>query len=155
MSTSWLVVRALVDESLKKVSRSGDLRRFTDAELRDAAGVDEFEWRNVRTWWMKRRDDAQTFLRSENQDGVLLDMERFPGGGRGITASTGIVVRKPEGALADQREDEEEDAGASGPRGSTLHPDFRPFSESASSARAGLKAATAEVLWWHVCNRLP
>lgn len=115
MSTSWLVVRALVDESLKKVSRSGDLRRFTDAELRDAAGVDEFEWRNVRTWWMKRRDDARTFLRSENQDGVLLDMERFPGGGRGITASTGIVVRKPEGALADQREDEEEDAGASGP----------------------------------------
>ena len=40
-------------------------------------------------------------------------------------------------------------------RGSTLHPDFRPFSESASSAGAGLKAATAEVPWWHVCNRLP
>ena len=39
-------------------------------------------------------------------------------------------------------------------RGSTLHPDFRPFSESASSAGAGLTAATAEVLWWHVCNRL-
>ena len=37
-------------------------------------------------------------------------------------------------------------------RGSTLHPGFRPFSESASSAGAGLKAATAEVPWWHVCN---
>ena len=39
-----------------------------------------------------------------------------------------------------------------GLRGSTLHPGFRPFSESASSAGAGLKAATAEVPWWHVCN---
>ena len=40
-------------------------------------------------------------------------------------------------------------------RGSTLHPDFRPFSESASSAGAGLKAATVKVLWWHVCNSHP
>ncbi len=40
-------------------------------------------------------------------------------------------------------------------RGSTLHPDFRPFSESASSAGAGLTAATEKLLWWHVCNRLP
>ncbi|MDX9975922.1 MAG: hypothetical protein RBU21_23290, partial [FCB group bacterium] len=40
-------------------------------------------------------------------------------------------------------------------RGSTLHPDFRPFSESASSAGAGLKAATAKALWWHVCNIHP
>ena len=38
-------------------------------------------------------------------------------------------------------------------RGSTLHPDFRPFSESASSTGAGLKAATAKALWWHVCNK--
>ena len=37
--------------------------------------------------------------------------------------------------------------------GSTLHPDFRPFSESASSAGAGLTAAIAKALWWHVCNR--
>ena len=37
-------------------------------------------------------------------------------------------------------------------RGSTLHPDFRPFSESASSAGAGLTAAIAKALWWHVCN---
>ena len=37
-------------------------------------------------------------------------------------------------------------------RGSTLHPDFRPFSESAFSAGAGLKAMIAKVLWWHVCN---
>ncbi len=44
---------------------------------------------------------------------------------------------------------------ASGRRGSTLHPDFRPFSESASSAGAGLTAATEKLLWWHVCNRLP
>ena len=42
-----------------------------------------------------------------------------------------------------------------GPRGSTLHPDFRPFSESASSAGAGLTAATEKLLWWHVCNSLP
>lgn len=40
-----------------------------------------------------------------------------------------------------------------GIRGSTLHPDFRPFSESASSAGAGLTAAIAKALWWHVCNR--
>jgi DNA-binding transcriptional LysR family regulator len=40
-------------------------------------------------------------------------------------------------------------------RGSTLPPDFRPFSESASSAGAGLKAATVKVLWWHVCNSHP
>ena len=40
-----------------------------------------------------------------------------------------------------------------GHRGSTLHPDFRPFSESASSAGAGLTAAIAKALWWHVCNR--
>ena len=39
-----------------------------------------------------------------------------------------------------------------GPWGSTLHPDFRPFSESASSAGAGLTAAIAKALWWHVCN---
>ena len=38
------------------------------------------------------------------------------------------------------------------PRGSTLNPDFRPFSESAFSAGAGLKAMIAKVLWWHVCN---
>ena len=37
-------------------------------------------------------------------------------------------------------------------RGSTLNPDFRPFSESAFSAGAGLKAMIAKVLWWHVCN---
>ena len=37
-------------------------------------------------------------------------------------------------------------------RGSTLHPDFRPFSESAFSTGAGLKAMIAKVLWWHVCN---
>ena len=42
-----------------------------------------------------------------------------------------------------------------GHRGSTVPPDFRPFSESASSAGAGLKAATAKVLWWHVCNSHP
>ena len=40
-------------------------------------------------------------------------------------------------------------------RGSTLHPDFRPFWESASSAGAGLTAAIAKALWWHVCNRKP
>jgi len=45
------------------------------------------------------------------------------------------------------------DGEGPGPRGSTLRPDFRPFSESASSAGAGLKAATAKALWWHVCNR--
>ena len=39
-----------------------------------------------------------------------------------------------------------------GLRGSTLNPDFRPFSESAFSAGAGLKAMIAKVLWWHVCN---
>jgi hypothetical protein len=39
-----------------------------------------------------------------------------------------------------------------GHRGSTLNPDFRPFSESAFSAGAGLKAMIAKVLWWHVCN---
>ena len=114
MSTSWLVVRALVDESLKKVSRSGELRRFTDEELCDAAGVNEFDWRSVRTWWEKRRDEARTFLGSNDQDGVSLDLKRFPGGGRGIKASTGIVVRKLQGALADQRECEGEDAEASG-----------------------------------------
>ena len=37
-------------------------------------------------------------------------------------------------------------------RGSTLNPDFRPFSESAFSTGAGLKAMIAKVLWWHVCN---
>ena len=41
------------------------------------------------------------------------------------------------------------------PRGSTLHPDFRPFWESASSAGAGFKAMIAKVLWWHVCNSHP
>src|SRR5690606_28856149 len=40
-------------------------------------------------------------------------------------------------------------------RGSTLHPDFRPFWESASSAGAGLTAAIAKALWWHVCNSNP
>ncbi|KIL05685.1 hypothetical protein QX25_06690 [Stutzerimonas stutzeri] len=39
-----------------------------------------------------------------------------------------------------------------GPRGSTLNPDFRPFSESAFSTGAGLTAVIAKVLWWHVCN---
>ena len=42
-----------------------------------------------------------------------------------------------------------------GLRGSTLHPDFRPFWESASSAGAGFKAMIAKVLWWHVCNSHP
>ena len=42
-----------------------------------------------------------------------------------------------------------------GLRGSTLPPDFRPFSESASSAGAGLTAAIAKALWWHVCNSNP
>ncbi|APR03459.1 hypothetical protein Tchl_0594 [Thauera chlorobenzoica] len=37
-------------------------------------------------------------------------------------------------------------------RGSTLHPEFRPFSESAFSTGAGFKAMIAKVLWWHVCN---
>lgn len=37
-------------------------------------------------------------------------------------------------------------------RGSTLHPDFRPFSESAFSAGAGFKIMIVKVLWWHVCN---
>ena len=37
-------------------------------------------------------------------------------------------------------------------RGSTLHPDFRPFSESAFSAGAGFKVMIVKVLWWHVCN---
>lgn len=37
-------------------------------------------------------------------------------------------------------------------RGSTLNPDFRPFSESAFSTGAGFKAMIAKVLWWHVCN---
>jgi PAS domain S-box-containing protein len=40
-------------------------------------------------------------------------------------------------------------------QGSTLHPDFRPFSESPSSTGTGLKAMIAKVLWWHVCNRRP
>ena len=38
------------------------------------------------------------------------------------------------------------------PRGSTLNPDFRAFSESDSSSGAGFKAMIAKVLWWHVCN---
>lgn len=42
--------------------------------------------------------------------------------------------------------------GGLGPRGSTLHPDFRPFWESAFSAGAGFKSMIAKVLWWHVCN---
>ncbi|ENO94522.1 IS4 family transposase [Thauera sp. 28] len=40
-------------------------------------------------------------------------------------------------------------------RGSTLNPDFRPFSESAFSTGAGFKAMIAKALWWHVCNSNP
>ena len=40
------------------------------------------------------------------------------------------------------------------PRGSTLPPDFHPFSESASSTGAGFKAMIEKALWWHVCNSI-
>ncbi len=40
-------------------------------------------------------------------------------------------------------------------RGSTLHSDFRPFSEGVSSAGAGLAPAAVKALWWHVCNSYP
>ena len=112
-STSWSVIRALVDESLKKVSFSESQKRFTDQELRDAAGVDEFDWRSVRTWWEKRRDHVQPFVRC-NAPGEELFLERLSGGGRGNQASTAIVVRKLVGALADQREEKNEDAGTCG-----------------------------------------
>lgn len=39
-------------------------------------------------------------------------------------------------------------------RGSTLPPDFHPFSESASSTGAGFKAMIEKALWWHVCNSI-
>ena len=35
---------------------------------------------------------------------------------------------------------------------STVRPYFRPFSKSASSTGAGLRAIIAKPLWWHVCN---
>lgn len=41
-----------------------------------------------------------------------------------------------------------------GHRGSTLPPDFHPFSESASSTGAGFKAMIEKALWWHVCNSI-
>lgn len=114
-STSWQIVRALVDESLKKVSLSGDLRRFTDEELHVAAELEEFDWRGVRTWWQKRRDEARSFLAERDRDGALIDLERFPGGGRGIKASTGIVIRTCESTPVETSDNDDETSSTGGP----------------------------------------
>lgn len=107
-------MRALVDEALKKVALSEELRRFTDEELCEAACLDEFDWRGVKTWWDKRREGLQDWLGNDWRDGVLLDLERIPGGGRGVRATTAIVVRQLANATTDQPL-RDEDSNGTGP----------------------------------------
>mgnify|MGYP000879397679 CR=1 FL=1 len=72
----------------------------------------------------------------------------FPGGAMGITR--GILAE-----LDDEAQLAALLGHELGHRGSTLNPDFRPFSESAFSTGAGFKAMIAKALWWHVCNSNP
>lgn len=97
---SLLVLRALIEESLKKTRLPDQHRRFTDEELCDAAHVDQFDWRDVKTWWHNRREEI---IRAMQQASLSVQPEliRYPGGGRGNPASTAILVTPLESAAAD------------------------------------------------------
>ena len=98
---SLLVLRALVEESLKKTHLSDEYRRFTDEELCDAADVEPFDWRDVRTWWRKRSDEIASAMQQAALP-VRPELFRDPGGGRGNPACNAILVSSLESAAADE-----------------------------------------------------
>lgn len=98
---SLLVLRALVEESLKKTHLPDEHRRFTDEELCDAADVEPFDWRDVRTWWCKRSAEIANAMQQAALS-VRPELFRDSGGGRGNPACNAILIGPLDNPDADE-----------------------------------------------------
>lgn len=86
----WRVLSALLDESLKKLSVTVAVQGFTDEELCQAAGLDEFNWHDVTKWWSRRQETVHRALLERGATGMPYPVRLLPlegKGGRGNKAS--------------------------------------------------------------------